>query len=325
MDELSRIKQPIEAEFSEFIGLFNQSLTHDDGMLGQALQHIRQRTGKQMRPILMLLLAKNFGGVSLATYHAAVALELLHTASLIHDDVVDDSFERRGQASVNASFNNKVAVLVGDYVLSTALLHVSHTHSEEIVRMTAQLGKTLSNGEIMQMSNIHQDEISEKRYYEVIRRKTAALFETCCAVAALSVGADKKVVDAAKTFGQQLGMIFQIRDDIFDYGDGSDIGKPIGNDMREGKLTLPAIYALKSTQNESMKPLVRKVKNGTITDDEIAFLMQFTKESGGIVYAERRMWEFHHAAQSFIEDYVHDASIKNSLRSYLDFIILRHL
>lgn len=325
MDELSLIKQPIAAEFNEFIVLFNQSLSHDDGMLGQVLQHIRHRSGKQMRPILMMLLAKNFGYVTDVTYHAAVALELLHTASLIHDDVVDESPERRNQASVNASYNNKVAVLVGDYVLSTALLHVSHTHSETIVRLVAQLGQTLSDGEILQLSNICNAEISEDNYFEVIRRKTSALFETCCAVAALSAGAENHVVEAAKTFGQQLGMIFQIRDDIFDYGDGSDIGKPVGNDMREGKLTLPVIYALKSTQNESMLALARKVKDGTITGDEIAALMQFTKASGGIAYAERRMWEYHHAAQTFVEDYVQDTAIKTSLRHYLDFIIQRHL
>ena len=185
MDYLSQIKQPIEAELNDFIGLFNQSLSHSDGLLETALSHIRNRGGKRMRPILMLLMAKNYGGITEATQHAAVGLELLHTASLVHDDVVDESAERRGQESVNASYNNKVAVLVGDYILSTALLYVSLTHNEIIVQRLARLGQTLSNGEILQLTNTSQDGLSEDVYYQVIERKTAALFEACAAIGAI--------------------------------------------------------------------------------------------------------------------------------------------
>ncbi len=176
MDYLKLIKQPIEQNLLDFIELFNQSLTHENGLLSQALTHIRQRGGKRMRPILMLLLAKNYGDVSQVTQHAAVGLELLHTASLVHDDVVDESSERRGQASVNALFDNKVAVLVGDYILSTALLHVSKTGSQRIVEYLAELGRVLAAGEILQLTNIQNQEISEEVYYQVIRQKTAALF-----------------------------------------------------------------------------------------------------------------------------------------------------
>ena len=324
MDYLSLIKKPIERELQDFISMFNESLYHDDGMLSQALLHIRNRAGKRMRPMLILLMAKNFGVVTNTTQCAAVGLELLHTASLVHDDVVDESSERRGQASVNAVYNNKVAVLVGDYILSTALLYVSRTHSEQIVQYLARLGPTLSDGEILQLSNIQNHDLSEDVYYEVIKQKTAALFEACAAMGALSANAGEEAVDAAKKFGQNLGIIFQIRDDIFDYFDSPDIGKPTGNDMAEGKLTLPVIYAINSTGDEEMKSLALKVKDHTVSKDEIARLVDFTKLHGGIDYAEKRMNDFHKEALSFLDDYVADVDIRASLSAYLDFIILRN-
>ena len=323
MDYLSLIKQPIEADLADFVDLFNKSLMHSDGLLSQVLDHIRQRAGKRMRPILILLMARNFGKVSSVTQHSAVGLELLHTASLVHDDVVDESGERRGQASVNATYNNKVAVLVGDYILSTALLHVSYSHSEEIVRYLAELGRTLSNGEILQLNSISNEEISEEIYYEVINQKTAALFEACAGIGALSANASAVEVTAAKRFGQNLGIIFQIRDDIFDYYDSKEIGKPTGNDMTEGKLTLPVIYALKSTGDEEMMKLARKVKSREISSEEIAQLVSFTKENGGIEYADKRMWDFHAEAMIFLDTYVEDRDVYNALKAYLDFVIER--
>lgn len=323
MDYLSLIKQPITSELNDFISLFNKSLSHTDGLLSQVLDHIRQRAGKRMRPILILLMAKNYGEVSDVTQHAAVGLELLHTASLVHDDVVDESGERRGQQSVNAQYNNKVAVLVGDYILSTSLLQMSYTHSEEIVRHLAELGRTLSNGEILQLSNIRNQDISESVYYQVIKQKTAALFEACASVGAMSVGASDAEVAMAGKLGQNIGIIFQIRDDIFDYYDKTEIGKPTGNDMSEGKLTLPVIYALNSTQDEEMMALARKVKAGTVSKDEIARLVQFTKANGGIEYADRCMWEFHAEALGIIESEVRDETLRTALKAYLDFVIER--
>lgn len=324
MDYLSLIKQPISAEINDFIELFNSSLTHDDGMLGQALEHIRQRAGKRMRPMLILLMAKNFGRITASTQHAAVGLELLHTASLVHDDVVDESQERRGQASVNATYDNKVAVLVGDFILSTALLNVAKTGDQRIVEYLAELGRTLSNGEILQLTNIQNQEISEEVYYQVIKQKTAALFEACAAIGALSAGADENLVEEAKRFGQNLGIIFQIRDDIFDYYDSPEIGKPTGNDMAEGKLTLPVIYALNNSSYESMQTLARKVKAGEVNPDEIAVLVEFAKQQGGIEYAESRMWEFHAEAAEFIEHRVGDEAIRKALSAYLDYVIKRN-
>lgn len=328
MDYLSTIKQPIEAELTGFIELFNSSLSHEDGMLGSALEHIRKRAGKRMRPMLILLMAKNFGQVTEVTQHAALGLELLHTASLVHDDVVDESRERRGQASVNATYDNKVAVLVGDYILSTALLHVAHTGSQQIVAYLAELGRTLSNGEILQLTNIGRKDISEDVYYDVIKQKTAALFEACCAMGALSAGASDDDIIKAKKFGQNLGVIFQIRDDIFDYYDSPQIGKPTGNDMAEGKLTLPVIYALNSTRDEAMTALAFKVKDHAATHDEIARLVAFAKEKGGIDYAERRMEELHAEAVALLDSISKDDSpekqdVKRALLAYLDFVIKR--
>lgn len=324
MDQLSLIKAPIEQELSTFITLFNDSLTHSDQLLGNALSHIRQRGGKRMRPILTLLLAKNFGTVNESTQNAALGLELLHTASLVHDDVVDESDERRGQPSVNASFNNKVAVLVGDYILSTALLRVSQTGDQRIVENLAQLGQTLAAGEILQLTNIQNQDFSEEVYYQVIKKKTAALFESCAALGALSAGASDEVVSKAALFGQNLGIIFQIRDDIFDYFDSKEIGKPTGNDMVEGKLTLPVLYALNKTHSDSMITLARKVKAGTINRDEIAVLVAFTKEQGGIEYADKRMLDYHAEAKTFIDEYVKKAEIRDALIAYLDYVVQRN-
>ena len=324
MDYLSLIKHPIEKELNDFNQLFNDSLSHNDGLLEAALSHIRQRGGKRMRPMLVLLMAQNFGRVTNVTQNAAVGLELLHTASLVHDDVVDESAERRGQASVNANYNNKVADLVGDYVLSTALLRVSITENQRIVQILSELGRTLAAGEILQLSNVQNQLISEDVYYQIINSKTAALFEACAKIGALSASASEQaVLDAAK-FGQYIGMIFQIRDDIFDYFDSAQIGKPTGNDMAEGKLTLPVIYALNSTNDDSMMNLARKVKAGTVSPDEISCLVEFTKRNGGIEYAERKMEEIAKDALIFIDQYAKEKAIKDALTAYLEYVIQRN-
>lgn len=323
MDILQQIKRPIVTELDHFVALFNDSLTHGDDLLGSALNHIRQRGGKRMRPILMLLMAKNFGWVTEVTQNAAVGLELLHTASLVHDDVVDESAERRGQASVNASYDNKVAVLVGDYILSTALLRVSLTGHQRIVQLLAELGRTLAAGEILQLSNIQNQAISEDVYYQIINSKTAALFEACAKIGAISGGAHEEGIEAAASFGQNIGIIFQIRDDIFDYFDSKEIGKPTGNDMAEGKLTLPVIYALNNSHYESMLTLARKVKAGTINTDEIAVLVEFTKQQGGIEYAERCMQRYREKCLDYISGYVVDDGVRQALLAYVDFVIQR--
>ena len=317
MDYLSTIRKPIEGEMNDFVELFKQCLSQGDGMLESVLSHIRQRGGKRMRPMLILLTAKNYGDVLSVTQNAALGLELLH-----HDDVVDESDQRRGQPSVNASYNNKVAVLVGDYILSTALLRVALSDNHEIVQELAELGRTLAAGEILQLSNISNQEISEDVYYQVINQKTAVLFEACCKLGAISVGAPRDVIEKAAKFGHNIGMIFQIRDDIFDYYDSAEIGKPTGNDMLEGKLTLPVIYTLTHYESPAMLTLAKKVKNGTINSDEIAVLIEFTKQYGGIKYAEKKMEEFAVDCQRFIDECV-KPELKDSFRAYLEYVIQR--
>ena len=324
MERLSIIKRPIDGEFDDFVRLFNESLSHTEGLLSQVLEHIRHRGGKRMRPLLILLIAKNYGGVNDVTLRSAVGLELLHTASLVHDDVVDESKERRGQPSVNAEYNNKVAVLVGDYVLSTALLNISFTNNSDILRSIAVLGRNLSNGEILQLSNIQNTEFSEDIYYDVIKMKTAALFEACCEVGTLSVNANKRQIELAKEFGRNLGIIFQIRDDIFDYYDSKEIGKPTGNDMAEGKLTLPVLYALNSTHDSEMEEIARKVKRNDVTRYEIARLVDFTKNNGGIEYAEQKMLELRHKCMEFIDSESVSEEIRTSLTAYIDYVIQRN-
>ena len=324
MDYLSTIRTPIHTELQDFIALFDESLTHKDGLLGQALEHVRAKGGKRMRPILILLMTKSFGKVTSVAQYAAVGLELLHTASLVHDDVVDESGERRGQASVNASYNNKVAVLVGDYILSTALLNIARTNDCDIVCDLAELGRTLSNGEILQLTNIANTNFSEEVYFEVIKQKTAALFEACAVIGAKAGGADRQAVEAARAFGRNVGVIFQIRDDIFDYYQSADLGKPTGNDMAEGKLTLPVLYALNTTGDSQMAALARKVKARNVSTEEIAQLVEFTKNNGGIAYAEQKMAQCKALTDGFINQYIAQPQLQDALKAYVSFIIDRN-
>ena len=324
-DYISEIRRPIEKELEQFTQMFQQALSHADGTLEHALNYILQRTGKRMRPMLTLLIAKNYGEVTAETYRAGVGLELLHTASLVHDDVVDEADKRRGQNSLNSVYGNQMAVLIGDYILSTALLNVAQTNNTEIVKCLSELGQTLSNGEILQLTSNASDEISEEAYFSIIGQKTAALFEACCAMSAMSVGASKEDVTEARLFGRKLGTIFQIRDDIFDYYESKKVGKPTGNDMAEGKLTLPAIYALLSTNDSTMRDIAQRVKSRCATPEEIANLISFTKENGGIEYAEKVMHTLRKDAQRYIDERVGDNDLKQSLTAYLDYIIERSI
>lgn len=322
MDLLQQIRQPITSELAQYDALFDKVLIHNEAFMDQVLAYVRSRKGKMMRPILVFLLAKAWGNISTATYHSAVALELLHTSSLIHDDVVDESDERRGQTSVHSLYGNKIAVLMGDYMLSKTLEHSALTGNVEAVKAVAELGATLSEGEIHQLSFVEGEAIDEETYYSIIRRKTASLFAACGRLAALSVGADADFTAKAATFGEWVGMCFQIRDDIFDYYDDPSIGKPRGNDMAEGKLTLPLILALKSTGDAAMYALARKVKAGTATAEEITQLIDFTKRKGGVAAAEAKMKELRDEAVQLIADFQNTA-VRTALEQYIDFAIGR--
>lgn len=324
MERLPQIKYPVEAELEEFKTLLDSSLCSSNPLLNEAIAHIRQKNGKMMRPVLLFLISKLFGNtVPAASLHSAVALELLHTASLVHDDVVDESLQRRGQLSVNAIFNNKVAVLVGDYLLATCLVEVNKTRDEQIIDLIATLGQKLSEGEILQLSNIDNTKYSEEIYFDVIRKKTAVLFAACAKSAAIASGASAEQCENARLLGEHIGICFQIKDDIFDYFDDSgELGKPTGKDMLEGKLTLPAIYVLNSNGEKWAAELAAKVRKGGITQQEVHRLVQFVRENGGVAYAENIMNEYREKARALLTDFP-DSPIKNSLLLYVEYVVDR--
>ena len=324
MDNLSIIRQPVERELAAYKDLFDAALAHEDDFLGQALTYVRGRKGKMMRPLLVVLMARELGEVGEHSLRAAVTLELLHTASLVHDDVVDESGERRGQRSVNAMYDNKVAVLVGDYLLSTSLLQATMTGSLRVVEIISRLGGTLSEGEVYQLANIRRETISEDAYFHIIYHKTAALFAACAELGAISAGGSEEYVQRAKRFGELVGICFQIRDDIFDYYDDAQIGKPTGNDMAEGKLTLPAIYAVHHATSDEPLRLARLVKSGEATQEDIRQLVEYTKRSGGVEYAEKRMHELHDEAVKLLDSW-QDEAVKKALKGYIDFVVGRDL
>ena len=322
MDILSQIRKPVAEDLARYERLFDSVLDHEDDFLGRALQYVRSRKGKMMRPLLVLLIARECGAIGEKTLHSAVTLELLHTASLVHDDVVDESNERRGQASVNAVYGNQISVLVGDYLLSKSLQEAAFTGSLRIVDIISRLGGTLSEGEIFQIANIRSEQISEEAYFRIIDHKTAALFAACAELGALSADAGEDFIEKARRFGEIVGICFQIRDDIFDYYSNSEIGKPTGRDMAEGKLTLPVIYALNSTNDAAMLALADKVKKGEADRAEIETLIAFAKQNGGIEYAERKMQELRSQAYSAIASFKNEA-VRKSLEQYIDFVIDR--
>lgn len=324
MDKLSIIRQPVESELAKYKDLFDAALAHDDDFLGQALAYVRSRKGKMMRPLLVILIARELGEVGEKTLRSAVTLELLHTASLVHDDVVDESGERRGQRSVNAVYDNKVAVLVGDYLLSSSLLQATLTDNIKVVELISRLGGTLSEGEVYQLANIRREAITEEAYFHIIHHKTAALFAACAELGAISAGADEVYVARAKRFGELVGLCFQIRDDIFDYYEDAKIGKPTGNDMAEGKLTLPVIYAVCQSGDDEVKRLAKLVKTGEATADDIAKLVELTKHYGGVEYAEKRMLELHNEAVELLDSW-NNNDVKRALKGYIDFVVDRNI
>ena len=322
MDKLQQIRLPIVKEFEEFKSLFDASLQSSNPLLSEVLTYIKQRNGKMMRPILTLLMAKLFGEINYSALHAALSLELLHTASLVHDDVVDESDKRRGQSSVNAIYNNKVSVLVGDYMLATSLKHSAMTGSIRIVDLVARLGQNLAEGEIIQLTNINASEFSEEAYYDVIRKKTAALFTASAEAGAVAVNSSDEMVQNARLFGEMIGIAFQIKDDIFDYYSSGEIGKPTGNDMSEGKLTLPALHVLNTLGDEKMCQLAFRIKSLDATDAEISLFIDYVKKNGGIEYARQVMVDYRNKALDLLPSTA-DTTIKDALTAYIDYVIER--
>lgn len=321
MIDRRKIEEPVAAEFARFNEEFESSLRSETKRLQAAIEQILRSTGKHVRPLLVLLSAKTCGSVTDCTINSAVFLELLHTATLIHDDVVDETRERRGVPSLNAIFDNRVAVLTGDYILSTALIRSIQTGDLRIIGIISNLGRDLSEGEIKQMETADESILDESCYLQVIYKKTATLLSACTAIGAISAGADKQAIEAMKKFGENIGYAFQIRDDIFDYYKESNIGKPTGNDIREGKVTLPLLYALKQ---ESLKAgtMLEIVLTKDFTDEHIDQLILFAKEQGGIEYAKKRMTDFRNEAVRAL-DIFPDSPSRRALIDLADYIILR--
>ena len=325
MDIIKQIRRPIAEDMEKYKLLFDSYLQHSDPLLHEVFLNISSRKGKMMRPMLTLLVIRLLGGViDDKAMHTAATFEYFHTASLVHDDIVDESEQRRGVKSIHCSYGNKVAVLVGDYLLANGLLCASKVDSPRLVGIVSKAAQALASGEILQLSNVSNQSIDENVYYDIINRKTAALFSACSEAGALCASTDENVIQNMSLFGHYVGMCFQIRDDIFDYDTSADIGKPTGNDMKEGKLTLPLIYALNHSNDEYMQKLAHKVKSGEISDDEIDELVSFTRSNGGIEYAEHVMKTFADKAKDVISSYP-DGDIKSSLMMYVDYVIKRDL
>ena len=325
MDIIKQIRRPIAEDMEKYKLLFDSYLQHSDPLLHEVFLNISSRKGKMMRPMLTLLVIRLLGGViDDKAMHTAATFEYFHTASLVHDDIVDESEQRRGVKSIHCSYGNKVAVLVGDYLLANGLLCASKVDSPRLVGIVSKAAQALASGEILQLSNVSNQSIDENVYYDIINRKTAALFSACSEAGALRASTDENVIQNMSLFGHYVGMCFQIRDDIFDYDTSADIGKPTGNDMKEGKLTLPLIYALNHSNDEYMQKLAHKVKSGEISDDEIDELVGFTRSNGGIEYAEHVMKTFADKAKDVLSSYP-DGEIKSSLMMYVDYVIKRNL
>ena len=322
MSRLEQIKEPIQAEFEVFKQKFDASLQSSNPLLGEVINFIKQRRGKMMRPMLTLLMAKLCGKIEESTYFAAISLELLHTASLVHDDVVDESDKRRGQASVNALYDNKVSVLVGDFLLATSLTNAALTDNISLVKLVSCLGQKLSEGEIIQLSNTNASDFSEDVYFDVIKKKTAALFSTAAEAGVRSVESCDETAEKAYRFGELIGIAFQIKDDIFDYNPSDSLGKPSGNDMKEGKLTLPALYVLNAFNEESMKNLALKIRSLEATDEEITLFIDYIKRNGGIDYATQVMIDYRNKALALLPQTA-SPDLKEALTSYIDYVIER--
>ena len=322
MNSLEALQKPIADVLEQYKQQFAETLQSDNPLLQQAVNHLLQKKGKLVRPTLVFLSAKLFGSVNQRVYDVALALELLHTASLVHDDVVDESDRRRGQASVNALMTNQIAVLVGDFLLSRALHHAALTGETKVVDVVANLGQTLADGELLQLANLDEEKLDEASYYMVIRKKTSSLFAVAAQLGVLASGGSEEEAERMRRFGHLVGTCFQLKDDIFDYDTRTDVGKPAGNDMKEGKLTLPVIHVVNKTKNEEMLSKALKVRRGEASQQDIDELVAFTIENGGIEYAYWAMNEFRMMADGLIDE-SRDPAIVESLHSLVSFMAER--
>ena len=315
---IDTIKRPIEKEMNDFEPFFRKQLQSPNALLSVITNYLLRRKGKQMRPMLVFLSAKATGTVSEASFSAAALIELLHTATLVHDDVVDETYQRRGQFSVNAIWNSKIAVLVGDYFLARGLQVSLDTRQYEILRIVSDAVREISEGELVQIEHARKLDITEQIYYEVIRKKTATLIAACTKAGAYSSGAAPDVVEALYNYGSNLGIAFQIRDDIFDYEKSDILGKPSGNDIKERKMTLPIIYALSVAPTSERRRMMSLISAHYKEDKTAAEATNFVSKYGGIEYARQKMTEFADKAKKCLA-LLPDSEAKQSLIDIVDY------
>ncbi len=316
------IKAPVAEHMKIFESKFKDSMKSSVPLLDKITNYIVKRKGKQLRPMFVFLSAQTVGTINESTYRAAALIELLHTATLVHDDVVDDSNERRGFFSVNAIWKNKIAVLIGDFLLSRGLLLSLDNDDFHLLKIVSTAVKEMSEGELLQIEKARRLDISEEIYYEIIRQKTASLVAACCASGAASVTDDKNTIAKFKEFGILTGMAFQIKDDLFDFGSSEEIGKPTGIDIKEKKMTLPLIYALNQSSWMEKRKIINIIKNHNTDSDKVKEVIDFVIAKGGIAYAEKIMLDYKNKALTLLKDFPESAS-RNSLEQLVVYSIER--
>jgi len=322
MANLDSIKAPIAQEMKAFEPKFRAFMASKVSLLDRITHYIVKRKGKQLRPMLVFLSAKLFGEVTESTYRGASLIELMHTATLVHDDVVDDANTRRGFFSINALWKNKIAVLVGDYLLSRVLLLAVEHQEHQLLKLVSTAVKQMSEGELLQIEKARRLDITEDVYYSIIRQKTASLIASCCAVGAASAGQNEETVAHMQLFGETLGMAFQIKDDLFDYQSSAKTGKPSGIDIKEQKMTLPLIYALNNATKSDKRKVIGIVKKHHDNPEKVQEVVNYVLQSGGIAYAEQKMQEYRDTALNMLMEYP-DNEARKSLVTLVDFIISR--
>ena len=315
------VNKVIGTELSLFEKKFTESVKSTNPLLDRIMRFIIKRKGKQMRPMFVFLSATIAGGVNDATYRAAALIELLHTATLVHDDVVDDAMKRRGFFSINALWKNKIAVLVGDYLLSKGLLLSIDNGDYKILHITSRAVKEMSEGELLQMEKARKLDIDESIYFDIIRAKTASLLASACAAGAFSATADETVSETFRLFGEKVGIAFQIKDDLFDYGQ-DNIGKPTGIDIKEKKMTLPLIYALQHADTATRRSVIYTVKNNSTDKKKVAEVISYVQQSGGITYAAKKMQEYKEEALVILRKYP-DTPARQAMEELVNYVIDR--
>lgn len=321
VSKLDQIKQPVAQELDLFEIKFREAMKSAVPLLDTIMTYIVKRKGKQIRPMFVFYSAKLFGGVNDSTFRGASLVELLHTATLVHDDVVDDSDERRGFFSINALWKNKIAVLVGDYLLAKGLLLSIQHKDHHLLEIASEAVKAMSEGELLQIEKTRNLNLSEEVYYDIIRKKTASLIASCCAIGAASAGATPEQVAKMHLFGEKIGIAFQMKDDLMDYGD-ADIGKPTGIDLKEKKLTLPIIYTINNADKATRSYIINSIKNHNTNKKRVAEVIRYVNEHGGIEYTRKAMLQYKNEALELL-DSISANEYAASLKSLVDYVIER--